>query len=81
MVDDGSGLLMVTFFHVGWLKNYWWAKRIAIAGGVERYGRWLSMSHPDLKWLDANQSRRLGLISVYPLVASISQRWLSDLMY
>ncbi len=82
VVDDGSGRLAVTFFHARWLTpKLPVGQRVAVSGPVERYGGWLSMSHPDLELLDADQSPRLGLIPVYPLVAGISQRWLSDLMY
>ncbi len=81
LLDDGSGTISLIFFNAGWLaKKIQPGNRLAASGTVERFGRGLTMSHPDIEHLTEEQMPELGLIPIYPLTAEISQRWMSDLM-
>lgn len=76
VLSDGTAALTMTFFHARYLRRKLRkGVRLSASGNVESY-RGLSMAHPDLYFLDADQDRDYEsgkLLPVYPLTAGISQ--------
>lgn len=81
VVDDGTGTVVCTFFHASWLRQQMVAgRRILINGRADRFGRALTMTHPDFELLEDNEAPRLGLVPVYPLAGDLKARFVLQMM-
>lgn len=83
-VSDGSGTMLITFFHV---KGDYLIRQLPvgsariIGGVVELYDGHKQISHPDIMVPLAQKASVLRLFPVYPLTAGISQRVLQKLIH
>jgi ATP-dependent DNA helicase RecG len=82
IVTDGSGYLRVTWFNQPWMASRLRANTLlSLSGKVDQYLGRLVMNSPEWEPLDQEQLHTNRIVPVYPLTASITQRWLRRIMF
>ena len=82
VITDGSGDLRLTWFNQPWIANrFHEGMQIVVSGKVEQYLGRLIMNNPEWEPLDQEQLHTNRIVPVYPLTASVTQRWLRRIMY
>ncbi|HWN82237.1 MAG TPA: DEAD/DEAH box helicase, partial [Candidatus Udaeobacter sp.] len=80
-VADGSGTLAVVFWGQSYrARSFASGMELLLAGPVDRYGRELTMSSPEVTRLAAGSEPELGWLPLYPLTEGIQQGFLRDLV-
>ncbi|MFO7320511.1 MAG: ATP-dependent DNA helicase RecG [Chloroflexota bacterium] len=73
LVDDGSGLLSVTFFGQGWLGNQIRpGMQIVLRGATEIYRDRLQMTNPEWERVDVDNLVKPAIVPVYTLTDGLS---------
>ena len=82
VITDGSGDLRLTWFNQPWIANrFHEGMQIVVSGKVDQYLGRLIMNNPEWEPLDQEQLNTNRIVPVYPLTASVTQRWLRRIMY
>ncbi|MEA4812782.1 MAG: ATP-dependent DNA helicase RecG [Anaerolineaceae bacterium] len=82
VVSDSTGSLRLLWFNQDWHLRYLKAgTTISISGKVESYMGRLVIMQPDYEQIDQQQLHTNRIVPVYPLTASISQKWLRKTIY
>jgi len=76
VVDDGSGVMSVTFFGMGaWLgRNIRVGMQICLRGAVEIYRDRLQMSNPDYERVEPDSLQKANIVPVYALVEDVTAK-------
>jgi ATP-dependent DNA helicase RecG len=81
VISDGTGALRISWFNQPWLINRLSeGMNIAVAGKVEQYLGRLVLNSPDWEPVETEHLHTNRIVPVYPLTASITQKWLRQLM-
>jgi ATP-dependent DNA helicase RecG len=81
VVSDGTGALRISWFNQPWLVNRLKeGMAIALAGKIEQYLGRLVMNSPDWEPIETEHLHTNRIVPVYPLTASITQKWLRQQM-
>lgn len=81
MLDDGSGLLEVTFFGQYFLSRYIRVgDQIVLSGETSIYRNRIQMTNPEWEHLDTDNLHTVGIVPVYPLTEGLKARGLRRLM-
>ncbi|GAB4529104.1 MAG: ATP-dependent DNA helicase RecG [Anaerolineales bacterium] len=76
-LDDGSGVLRLSWFNQPWVaKQLQGRPQISASGKVDQYLGRLVMTNPEWEALSQEQLSTNRIVPVYPLTASLSQKWL-----
>lgn len=82
ILDDGTGVLRVTWFNQPWLASRLPAgTQIVLSGKVEMYLGRLVMNSPEWEYLEQEHLHTNRIVPVYPLTAGISQKQLRKAIY
>ncbi|MBA4419876.1 MAG: DNA helicase RecG [Anaerolinea sp.] len=82
IIGDGSGDLRLTWFNQVWIANRLKpGKQIVVSGRVEQYLGRLVINNPEWEPLEQEQLHTNRIVPVYPLTATVTQRWLRRIMY
>lgn len=82
IISDGSGDLRLTWFNQNWIATRLHeGMQIVISGRVDQYLGRLIINNPEWEPLDQEQLNTNRIVPVYPLTASVTQRWLRRIMY
>lgn len=82
IITDGSGDLRLTWFNQNWIATRMHeGMQIVISGKVDQYLGRLIINNPEWEPLDQEQLNTNRIVPVYPLTASVTQRWLRRIMY
>ena len=73
ILRDDTGELKLTFFHFRYIANLLKQDVRIIASGKVDYFGGVSIVHPELIFLDENESSACTVLPVYPLTAGITQ--------
>jgi ATP-dependent DNA helicase RecG len=77
LVSDGSGALLVTFYHQAWIeKKFHTGQLLSLSGKISQYLGRLTLPMPEWEYVDRQQIRTGGIIPVYRLTAGINQNLL-----
>ncbi|MFW5691205.1 MAG: ATP-dependent DNA helicase RecG [Chloroflexota bacterium] len=80
-LDDGSGLLPITFFGQHYLiKTLRRGKQIVVSGKVTLFRGKLQMTNPEWEELDSENLHTTGIVPVYSLTEGLSTRRMRNLM-
>ncbi len=80
-LDDGSGLLDVTFFGQRFLSRYIKPDdQIVLSGTPTIFRSRLQMTNPEWEHLDSDNLHTVGIVPVYPLTEGLKARGLRRLM-
>ena len=76
VVDDGSGVMSVTFFGMGaWLgRNIRVGMQISLRGAIEIYRDRLQMSNPDYERVEPDSLQKASIVPVYALVEDVTAK-------
>ncbi len=81
VISDGTGALRISWFNQPWLMNRLSeGMNIAVAGKIEQYLGRLVLNSPDWEPVETEHLHTNRIVPVYPLTASITQKWLRQLM-
>jgi ATP-dependent DNA helicase RecG len=82
VVSDTTGSLRLLWFNQDWHLRYLKpGTMISISGRVESYMGRLVIMQPDYEPIDQQQLHTNRIVPVYPLTASISQKWLRKTVF
>ena len=82
VITDGTGFLRVTWFNQPWIgKRLSEGAQIVLSGKIDQYLGRLVMNSPEWEPLEQKNLHTNRIVPVYPLTASITQRWLRRLMF
>jgi ATP-dependent DNA helicase RecG len=82
VVSDGSGALRITWFNQPWIaKRLRNGMHVVLSGKIDQYLGRLVMNNPEWEPLEQQNLHTNRIVPVYPLTASITQRWLRTLMF
>lgn len=82
VLSDGTGYIRLSWFNQPWLSSKLTSGlQIVVSGRVEMYLGRLVINSPDWEQLDQEQLHTNRIVPIYPLTASITQRWLRRTMY
>jgi len=77
VINDGTGLLRITWFNQVWLaRRLHPGMQIALSGKIDQYLGRLTMNNPEWEPLEQQQLNTNRIVPVYPLTTQITQRWL-----
>jgi ATP-dependent DNA helicase RecG len=80
-VADASGSLAVVFWGQSYrARNFTVGMELLLSGPVDRYGRELTMSSPEVTRVVAGAIPELGWLPMYPLTEGIQQTFMRDLV-
>jgi ATP-dependent DNA helicase RecG len=80
-LDDGSGLMTVTFFGQAFLaRQIKSGDQIVVRGETSIYRNRLKLTNPEWEHLDADNLRKVGIVPVYPLTEGLKARGLRGIM-
>jgi ATP-dependent DNA helicase RecG len=81
-ISDGSGEIRLTWFNQPWVAaRLQPGAQIVLSGRVEQYLGRLMINNPEWEPIDQEQLHTNRIVPVYPLTASITQRWLRRIMF
>lgn len=81
VVDDGTGLLDVTFFGQHYLSRYFKAgDQVVLSGQTSIFRNRMQMANPEWEHLDTDNLHTVGIVPVYPLTEGLKARGLRRLM-
>ena len=81
VISDGTGALRISWFNQPWLSNRLSeGMNIAVAGKVEQYLGRLVLNSPDWEPIETEHLHTNRIVPIYPLTATITQKWLRQLM-
>ncbi len=81
IISDGTGALRINWFNQPWLMNRLSeGMNIAVAGKIEQYLGRLVLNSPDWEPIETEHLHTNRIVPVYPLTATITQKWLRQLM-
>jgi ATP-dependent DNA helicase RecG len=81
VISDGTGALRISWFNQPWLSNRLSeGMNIAVAGKIEQYLGRLVLNSPDWEPIETEHLHTNRIVPIYPLTASITQKWLRQLM-
>lgn len=82
VVSDGTGAMRITWFNQPWqakrLRN---GMQISLAGKVDQYLGRTVLNNPAFEEIDQQQLSTNRIVSVYPLTAQVTNRWLQRQMH
>lgn len=82
VITDGTGSLRLTWFNQLWIANRLKpGMQIVVSGRVDQYLGRLIINNPEWEQLEEEQLHTNRIVPVYPLTASITQKWLRRLQY
>ena len=82
IVGDGTGSLRLNWFNQPWQANRFRAgDPVNVSGKVAQLLGRPVMSNPECETLDQDQLHTNRIVPIYPLTASVTQRWLRRVMY
>lgn len=82
VVDDGTGLLQVSFFGQIWLqRQFKRGSQIVLSGTVEMFRGQLMMTNPEWEMLERENLHTNRIVPVYPLTKGLSARTMRRLMH
>jgi ATP-dependent DNA helicase RecG len=82
VITDGTGSMRLTWFNQLWIANRLKpGMQIVISGKVDQYLGRLVMNNPEWEQLELEQLHTNRIVPVYPLIASITQKWLRRMMH
>jgi ATP-dependent DNA helicase RecG len=82
VVDDGTGLLQVSFFGQIWLQRQFKREsQIVLSGEVEMFRGQLMMTNPEWEMLERDNLHTNRIVPVYPLTKGLSARTMRRLMH
>jgi ATP-dependent DNA helicase RecG len=82
ILTDGTGSLRLTWFNQLWIANRLKSgMQVVVSGRVDQYLGRLMMSSPEWEQLETEQLHTNRIVPVYPLTASITQKWLRRLQF
>ena len=77
VISDGSGSIRINWFNQVWhAKNLRAGTQVVLSGKIDQYLGRLLMTHPEMELLDRKQLHTNRIVPVYPLTATVKQRWL-----
>ncbi|NJL58204.1 hypothetical protein HC928_26130 [bacterium] len=80
-LDDGSGLLSITFFGMHFLvRDLRPGKQIVVSGRTSIFRERLQMTNPEWEALDSDNLHTVGIVPVYSLTQGLTARTLRRLM-
>ena len=81
IISDGTGAIRITWFNQPWLMNRLSEGMIiAVAGKIEEYLGRLVLNSPDWETVETENLHTNRIVPIYPLTATITQKWLRQLM-
>ena len=81
IINDGTGAIRITWFNQPWLVNRLSeGMMIAVAGKIEQYLGRLVLNSPDWETVETENLHTHRIVPIYPLTATITQKWLRQLM-
>ena len=81
IISDGTGALRISWFNQPWLMNRLSeGMNIAVAGKIEQYLGRLVLNSPDWEAIETEHLHTNRIVPIYPLTATITQKWLRQLM-
>ncbi len=81
VISDGTGALRISWFNQPWLINRLSeGMNIAVAGKIEQYLGRLVLNSPDWEVVETEHLHTNRIVPIYPLTATITQKWLRQLM-
>ncbi len=81
VIGDGTGALRLTWFNQPWLTNRMKeGDTISVSGKIEQYLGRLVMNNPDWDPVEIESLHTNRIVPVYPLTATITQKWLRKQM-
>ncbi len=82
IVSDGTGALRINWFNQIWIaKRMRAGMQVVLSGKIDQYLGRLVMNSPEWEPLEQQNLHTNRIVPVYPLTASITQRWLRRIMY
>lgn len=82
IVDDGTGVLRITWFNQPWLeKSIRPNVQLVLSGKIDMYLGRLCMNNPDWELLDQEHLHTNRIVPVYPLTAKVTQKSLRRMMH
>lgn len=82
IVEDGTGVLRITWFNQPWLEKSIHANaQLVLSGKIEMYLGRLCMNNPDWEPIDQEHLHTNRIVPVYPLSAKVTQKALRRMMY
>lgn len=82
VISDGSGDLRMTWFNQPWIVNRLHeGMQVVVSGKIDQYLGRLIINNPEWEPLDQEQLNTNRIVPVYPLTATVTQRWLRRIMY
>ncbi len=82
VITDGTGSLRLTWFNQLWIANRLKpGMQVVVSGKVDQYLGRLVITNPEWEQLEEEQLHTNRIVPVYPLTASITQKWIRRLQY
>jgi ATP-dependent DNA helicase RecG len=82
IISDGTGAVRINWFNQNYIaKRLQKGQPIAVSGKIDQYLGRLVMKNPECEPLDQQNLHTNRIVPVYPLTATITQRWLRKLMF
>ncbi len=82
VVNDGTGALRINWFNQIWIaKRMRAGMQVVLSGKIDQYLGRLVMNSPEWEPIEQQNLHTNRIVPVYPLTASITQRWLRRMMY
>lgn len=82
ILTDGTGTLRLSWFNQPWISNNTRpGMQVAVSGKLDMYLGKLVMNSPEMEELEKEHLHTNRIVPVYPLTASITQKWLRRIMF
>lgn len=81
LVNDGSGILELSWFNQKYLKTkFSVGKRLSASGKVKKTYHCFSMNHPEFEFLAEEEQLEKMLLPIYPATETVNQKMLRSLV-
>lgn len=82
VISDGTGSMRLSWFNQVWIANRLKpGMQIVVSGRVDQYLGRLVMNSPEWEQLEQEQLHTNRIVPIYPLTATITQKWLRRMMH
>jgi ATP-dependent DNA helicase RecG len=82
ILTDGTGSLRLSWFNKPWFATqYRTGSQVVVSGKLDQYLGRLVMNSPEVEEIEREHLHTNRIVPIYPLTASITQKWLRRLMF